>query len=404
MIKLDKYDDLLLSDMPEDRWRIDGFLYKKLWLEAQKNDKSIYGYSILFYKDFLDTPLVNTDSMYLKPQCNYKMICNELILRGHDMVESTGTQPEGCERGGQNGDLITYFYGNGALVSIVCARGDKKDYKEIKLNNFATHNPDTVPVFVNILRKFCDFYSEPKLGSIYIVSQDNNNKLILEEHTNVGSSIIRENYGQDFLDSYDHIVEDLKNKNPCGRIVLFDGPPGTGKTYAIRGLLEESYKNTIFVFVPSYMTRSLGEPNFLKLLLTKKDSTVVLIVEDADECLSSRKADNISAISTLLNMTDGVMDSIIDIRVICSTNIKADEVDEAILRDGRLCKRIEVGGLGYKQANEIYKRLTGQDGIFDYSDTGIKLCEVYKAARNTEKAEKAAPTRVPKRVAGFLSR
>jgi MoxR-like ATPase len=83
---------------------------------------------------------------------------------------------------------------------------------------------------------------------------------------------------------YRHVVEDLNSNDPCGRIIILDGPPGTGKTHMVRALLNE-VKDATFVLVPSQHDERARQPDFIKALLEeqRQGHPMVLVVEDADE-------------------------------------------------------------------------------------------------------------------------
>ncbi len=69
----------------------------------------------------------------------------------------------------------------------------------------------------------------------------------------------------------------------------------------------------------------MDSPEFLPLLLRVKDNhekPIILIIEDGDACLAPRKSDNISAITSLLNLSDGILGSIIDIKMIITPRIE----------------------------------------------------------------------------------
>lgn len=188
-----------------------------------------------------------------------------------------------------------------------------------------------------------------------------------------------ENYRPEVIAGYKQIVNDINAINPTGRLAILNGAPGTGKTYLTRSIIGCS-ENAVFVILPANMTSDLGGPALISCLsnLKEKDKTIVLIIEDADNALSSRASDNISAISTLLNASDGIIGHLINIRIICTTNADIEDFDEAIIRPGRLSANIEVGLLDAEQAGKVYKRLTGEDRKFTkYTSLG----EVYTLAK-----------------------
>lgn len=108
-------------------------------------------------------------------------------------------------------------------------------------------------------------------------------------------------------------------------------------------------------------------------------------MEDADKCLVTRAGDNINSIQSLLNLGDGILGSLLDLRIIATTNAKKLEMEPAILRAGRLCKRLEVGNLSTKEGSSIFKRLvpTMEEMPVRLTSTkDISLAEVYGLARS----------------------
>lgn len=196
--------------------------------------------------------------------------------------------------------------------------------------------------------------------------------------------LVRDNYTSDVLSSFDFVTNDLKSLNPFGRLVIVNGPPGTGKTYLIRGLINELEGNTI-VLIPPKMISEIDGPSLLPTFISHKKRNqrpITLIIEDADSCLAPRMNDNISSISSLLNHTDGILGSLLDLKIIATTNQENMEFDEALTRAGRLSRHIEIKTLEANKATEIYKRLVGdnyKDG-FEYNEPTI-LADVYADAR-----------------------
>jgi hypothetical protein len=233
----------------------------------------------------------------------------------------------------------------------------------------------------------------------------------------------KSNYRPEVLTAYDRIVKDLNSPDPFGRLAILSGPTGTGKTYLIRALMGE-LPNIVFLLLPSNMTASLSGPEILSALIDaseetnctceecveKSDSTlddlkaffeskdmvpyptpsnskhskkrtIALVIEDADECLSNRASDNISAISAVLNLSDGIIGNCLDLRIICTTNQEIENIDTALLRSGRLSEHIEVGLLDVEQAKAVYQRI---GGIVEqkWSKKFYPLSDIYAMAKN----------------------
>jgi SpoVK/Ycf46/Vps4 family AAA+-type ATPase len=106
----------------------------------------------------------------------------------------------------------------------------------------------------------------------------------------------------------------------------------------------------------------------------------VLILEDADECLVARGSEVGSPVTSLLNITDGILGSVLDIRVIATTNAKHTDFDKAITRSGRLSQHINIGSLCGGQAEDIYKRLVGKSSNFFKNSEKYILSDIYRKA------------------------
>jgi hypothetical protein len=190
------------------------------------------------------------------------------------------------------------------------------------------------------------------------------------------------NYPEDVVGAFDHVVKDFDNKTPCGRIVILDGEPGTGKTYLVRGLID-AVPDAVFIMIPSNLISEMSGPSLVQAIMGNRGrddgNATILIVEDADMCLAVRGGDNMGAISSLLNISDGILGNLLDIRILATTNAGIEELDPAVLRDGRLCRRAHVGPIERKQAKEIMTRLNGNpDKITEKEYT---LAQVYRLAR-----------------------
>lgn len=237
---------------------------------------------------------------------------------------------------------------------------------------------------LHALAKSC---SKPRNGNgkvFVVLSTDKGPKIVAAGAA--GEDLIEGNYTPEVVQEFHHVAEDLKVDSPCGRVVIFDGIPGSGKTYCIRGLMK-AVENAVFVMVPPDMVSQLGSPSLVGALISAreehKDSPTVLVIEDADKCLVSRGPDNMGSISALLNLSDGILGATLKLRIVATTNaghLEDDsELDPALLRPGRLCRRIHVGALAPERASAVHERLTGKSTTFTKPMT---VAEVYRLARD----------------------
>jgi hypothetical protein len=145
-------------------------------------------------------------------------------------------------------------------------------------------------------------------------------------------------YGCGFYDWHQQFAA-LLTTRPHG-ISIFEGKPGTGKTSYIRHLLCELENTHRFYFLSPSQLELLSRPDFvdfwIKQAKNHPDRQFVVILEDAENALMVRGSDNSRMVSTILNLTDGIMAEFLKLQFICTINCKIAEIDPALLRPGRL--------------------------------------------------------------------
>src|SRR3990172_1034009 len=201
---------------------------------------------------------------------------------------------------------------------------------------------------------------EKEICDFYIVSR-NINGFQLRSLNQPGQEIIPTNYSPLIVSQFNQAAEILKSKEPKGRLVILTGSPGTGKSHMVRGFVH-TCSGQPFVIVPPHLVVHLSDPDFLEFLMnTASDyEKLTLVIEDADSVMENRAIDNMSAISTMLNLTDGVLGESMDLRVVATSNTSVGKIDEALKRPGRLASHIHLGKLSQEQSQGVLDRLCGK--------------------------------------------
>ncbi len=198
--------------------------------------------------------------------------------------------------------------------------------------------------------------------------------IILEEPD---SFDLETNYGENFPEYHEKLVSRIKARNKG--IVMFHGPPGTGKTHYIRSLIPELLDmNKRVVLIPKHVLSQIESPQFNSFMIDAfTNQNTVFIIEDAESIITKRDGANgyrSELVSTILNITDGILNDIFNIQIILTFNTEINSIDDALLRKGRLISKYEFGPLSKSQAT----RLSQSIGVQLREDKqAYTLAEVY---------------------------
>ena len=163
------------------------------------------------------------------------------------------------------------------------------------------------------------------------------------------------------------------NMDYGGGIAILHGKPGCGKTSLIRYLIATN-RNIDFYICPQEVLISRMEEFKSKLY---ELSTSVFIVEDCERLLKSREANSGDiTLGEILNMTDGILGDILNVKFIFTFNTGLPKIDQALLRKGRLKVKYEVRPLIGKKLEELTKGL-GIELNEKQRKEGMSLADIY---------------------------
>ncbi|KAA6427389.1 MAG: 26S protease regulatory subunit 6B protein [Trebouxia sp. A1-2] len=133
------------------------------------------------------------------------------------------------------------------------------------------------------------------------------------------------------------------------RGVLLYGPPGTGKTMLAKAVAHHTTAAFIRVVGSEFVQKYLGEgPRMVRdvFRMAKENAPAIIFIDEVDAIATSRFDAQTGAdrevqriLMELLNQMDG-FDQTVNVKVIMATN-RADTLDPALLRPGRLDRKIE---------------------------------------------------------------
>jgi len=150
--------------------------------------------------------------------------------------------------------------------------------------------------------------------------------------------------------------------------VLMYGPPGCGKTMLAKAVATNTDATFIHAVGSEFVQKYLGEgPRMVRdvFRLAKENEPAIIFIDEIDAIATKRFDAQTGAdrevqriLLELLNQMDG-FDQTVNIKVIMATN-RADTLDPALMRPGRLDRKIEFPLPDRKQKRLVYQAVTSK--------------------------------------------
>lgn len=182
----------------------------------------------------------------------------------------------------------------------------------------------------------------------------------------------------------------LKPPIDGGKLIIYHGPPGTGKSSVIRSLTQAWFPwcDAAYIVDPE---RFLGDATYMMDVLLNSyssdyewndfedeedewdkenhnkvlkgaDRWRLLIIEDADEFIKQDARDKTGqALSRLLNLGDGLIGAGLNFLTLLTNNVSTGALNDAIAREGRALAKIEFKTFSRDQAREWFRHNANAD-------------------------------------------
>ena len=302
------------------------------------NEKIFVGasdYSDYVYSQLLDKRLESNKSTFSR---EYQMHCTR--KKWHDYMEKEFDGDYILESSDSYGVIITEGFNfirynlssNSATVTVY---GDEEFLKDIKESLF--------DAFEEVTSHIEWVYSGD--GSSVNVPLNKDRLPVVEMYPFLNGESL-ESYYERFLDS-------------SANILLLIGPPGTGKTTFIRGLLSHSNLSAIVTYDAGILEKDALFARFIE------DDANIMVLEDSDNFLKARSDGN-TMMHRFLNVGDGLVTTK-GKKLIFSTNLPSiRDVDSALVRPGRCFDILNFDTLKHSEAEILANRLGVKlDGVRD---------------------------------------
>jgi hypothetical protein len=226
-------------------------------------------------------------------------------------------------------------------------------------------------------------------------------QVVRREIEGIEPDSIRGNYSDDVQAELDRLCDPEWRPDGAGQLLLWSGPPGTGKTHAIRALAKawKPWCGMHYVTDPEKFFGSQADYMVSVLLRNAgiedeedgQQQWSLLVLEDAGDFLQpdAKQETGGPALARFLNVVDGLIGHGLKVMVLVTTNEEVKELHEAVSRPGRCAADVRFGKLS---TEESHRWLQEHRAHPDVPAGNRTLAELYAAVNDTDRRSKKATT------------
>lgn len=403
---------------------------EKLWdIASYDKDRSRYGSSIDYYVDIssivmkkevstLNISDYSCDGKYLIDKSDYIKISEtlfDILINKYKLVPSKRMLSFPCENMYSDfyGVSVTitklretglisrprYLFGEDLVVTVYLGA-----YGELRISNII-YSQESIEEALQIVSEFGQVLSENSVArekektiNVKFLMFSTGKPILLDRTIDLKNDLSHPALFDSNIPEED-IVNFLESSD--SGIVIFHGIPGSGKSSYIKHLIHSYSDSLMFCIVDGnsvdkldslkkcLVENTLTKKVKFKSIIDKKDMNkqIVYILEDCEKILESRtELSRNSAVSDLLNLSDGIMGDLIGCKFIFTFNSE-ENIDSALLRKGRTKFMYEFKAVTGQRLEELAEvagiQLTPED-----RRKGLTLAEIFNYDKSSYIKEK----------------
>lgn len=273
-----------------------------------------------------------------------------------------------CDIFGFIDDIFIEFKKSHNIMNIMCSGHDSENMLNSILKNLDKYiirerHPDEVNVFTA-------YMGEQKIAVHDQIIKCKQFRSIIN------------NYPDKIINGINRLIN-LNEPWNIGKLIIWNGQPGTGKTYAIRSLIRH-FKQTMRACIITDPEQFLGRPSYYYNLTEQfQNDKILFILEDNADLVMRESRGKNYGLSRLLNLTDGLIGQGRDDIFMITFNEEIGKIDPAFLRPGRKLQHLQFECFDYDGSREwLIRNGMEESEASKLADNDLTLAELYAKLNN----------------------